>query len=178
MREPDQAELRWPSKRDALQWSRSGEEWIGGRRVGLRHASAGRDKDREWNCREQTFDRRAVHGKTSFLLESLQFHADPLVSHDQRVQDVSTADAPPAVEAEMPCVIPKIVKRIQYQQSSTPWTVHSFLLLTSCSIPVFSNLYRVFQNYIPKDHGKLPCRTLLRSLPSRRSTHPGPSCVE
>src|SRR5439155_2027263 len=135
---PDQAELRWLSKRGVLQWIGASEEWIGGRRVGFGCAGTGRDKDREWNCREQTFDRRAVHGKTSFLLESLQFHADLLVSNDQRVQDVSTADAPPAVEAEMPCVIPKIVKRIQYQQSSTPWTVHSFLLLTSCSIPVFS----------------------------------------
>src|SRR5439155_5273783 len=107
-------------------------------RIGLRETGTGRDEDRKWNCREQTFDRRAVHGKTSFLSGSLQFHADLLVSQDQRVQDVSTADAPPAVEAEMPRVIPKIVKRIQYQQSSTPWTVHSFLLLTSCSIPVFS----------------------------------------
>ena len=65
----------------------------------------------------------------------------------------STATAPLAVEAEMPRVIQKIVKRIQYQQSSAPWTIHSFLLLTFCSIPVFSNLYRVFQNYIPEDNG-------------------------
>jgi hypothetical protein len=56
-------------------------------------------------------------------------HTDSLVSDAQRIQDVSTADASPAVEAKMPCVIKKIVKNILHQQSSTSWTMHSAFLL-------------------------------------------------
>ena len=67
-----------------------------------------------------------------FLLDAL--HTDSLVTQDQRVQNVSAADAPPASEAKMPRVIEKIIKSIQYQQSSAPsapWAFHglSFLLL-------------------------------------------------
>jgi len=64
-----------------------------------------------------------------FLLDAL--HTDSLVTQDQRVKNVSAADAPPASEAKMPRVIEKIIKSIQYQQSSAPWAFHglSFLLL-------------------------------------------------
>jgi hypothetical protein len=56
-------------------------------------------------------------------------HTDSLVSDDQTIQDVSTADASPAVEAKMSFATKKIVKNILHQQSSTSWTRHSAFLL-------------------------------------------------
>ena len=43
---------------------------------------------------------------------------------NQGIQHVAAADAPPAVEAEMPAVIEHIVKLIFHHQSATPYAPH------------------------------------------------------
>ena len=51
-----------------------------------------------------------------------------LVLQNQGVQDVSAADAPPAVEAEMPAVIEHIVELVTDHQPTTPHATHGRLL--------------------------------------------------